>query len=960
VAQVVVFVLQESVVFLQMNKLWVMLIVLIIVSFTFVSADVEIAEEVFEELDDEGTVKVIVLIDDDADVKEVVGQDNKLIDSKEQSSLDSEVEVDREFLAVKGFSAEVTEQGLRQLEQNQKIKQVRIDKIKQLFLFDSVPLINASLTHAVQFLEINLTGVGQTICVIDTGVDYTHPDLGGCTTEQFLAGTCSKVIGGYDFVNDDVNPMDDVGHGTHVAGIVAANGGVIGVAPQANIVALKACDVDGCYNSNIESSMRWCINNATKFNISVISMSLGSEELFSSYCDVYDSMIASLVDNATSQNISVVVSTGNDGSTTGVGSPACITNVTRVGASTNGDDVASFSNRATAFLDLILAPGQGIVSTWLDSNNATYSGTSMSAPHVSGAVAILQQYSQIAENRTLNFTDVETSIINSGVVIYDAELGINFSRINVFSAYEYIKYPQIDLVNIVNNSAFNPQVINLTISDVSGLSGAWYNNGTDDFVLNSISINDWYINTTDWATGEWNVSVYANDSVNIFSNYTYTFYLDYAPNVTSWEWNSTWNSDEVNSSNSTETLINISAKENGTVQFNMSFSDIDNLNNVNYSWYIDLVLVNNTANWTYNINSAEGGYHNLTLNVSDNYLDTLINWNLTIEDPYPPVWSNNLLANDSVGETSWSYDIDAQLNNTDADNLTYSCSHYSCSDGTISNAFGCSGSGNYNIYVNVSDGWNLLEGNFTLTVLDTAVCTTTSSSSGGGGGGGGGGSSTTSLLPQVSRIFPIVNADEQQILVVSNEQIPTTKVSYSIDSANQNVRLSVKKLDEKPDEVVAPVGVVHSYLEIDLTNFVGVVNGAEIEFYVTNSWLLNNNINIDTLNLVRYTTSWHELDTKYIRENTTHTVFSAKSPGFSYFAIIGNKKTASPKIISGAETAELERESLVLTSLNTNLKENKFVLLVLIALTILVLIYHIKSEPFKIMHFYETEEKKKR
>ena len=82
-------------------------------------------------------------------------------------------------------------------------------------------------------------GSGITVAVIDTGVDYTHPDLGG----GFGAGY--KVVGGYDFFNNDANPIDDNGHGTHVAGIIAANGGSYGVAPEASILAYKVLGADG-------------------------------------------------------------------------------------------------------------------------------------------------------------------------------------------------------------------------------------------------------------------------------------------------------------------------------------------------------------------------------------------------------------------------------------------------------------------------------------------------------------------------------------------------------------------------------------------------------------------------------------------------------------------------------------------------------------------------------------------
>src|SRR3989338_7120208 len=135
---------------------------------------------------------------------------------------------------------------------------------------------------------MNITGKGETACVIDSGIDYTHPDLGGCTNDTFLAGNCSKVIAGHDFKNNDTNPIDDQGHGTHVAGIIAStNETYRGVAPDATLVAIKVCDNTtggNCADEDIINGIDWCINNASKYNISVISMSLGGGS-FTTYCD---------------------------------------------------------------------------------------------------------------------------------------------------------------------------------------------------------------------------------------------------------------------------------------------------------------------------------------------------------------------------------------------------------------------------------------------------------------------------------------------------------------------------------------------------------------------------------------------------------------------------------------------------------------------------------------------------
>ena len=132
------------------------------------------------------------------------------------------------------------------------------------------------------------------------------------------------MINGYDFVNSDANPIDDNGHGTHVAGIVAsANETYKGIAPDANIIAIKVLSASGGGTSaNLISGIDWCVNNASEFNISVISMSLGTPELFTSHCDNDDTLLTSSIANAIIKNISVIAATGNADSTSGIASPA--------------------------------------------------------------------------------------------------------------------------------------------------------------------------------------------------------------------------------------------------------------------------------------------------------------------------------------------------------------------------------------------------------------------------------------------------------------------------------------------------------------------------------------------------------------------------------------------------------------------------------------------------------------
>ena len=129
---------------------------------------------------------------------------------------------------------------LPRLRNSSSVKRVTIDRKVTKLLDKSVKQIEADALWQVEDTKNQfVTGKGVRVAIIDTGIDYTHSDLGNCL------GTDCKVLGGIDIVNGDNDPMDDEGHGTHVAGIVAANGAVKGVAPDASLYAIKVLGADG-------------------------------------------------------------------------------------------------------------------------------------------------------------------------------------------------------------------------------------------------------------------------------------------------------------------------------------------------------------------------------------------------------------------------------------------------------------------------------------------------------------------------------------------------------------------------------------------------------------------------------------------------------------------------------------------------------------------------------------------
>src|SRR3989344_1269523 len=267
------------------------------IAFSQDNEDTKVDDEVEDIINDEGKASVIVVLEDNPDVLDEYYSASQLnqmdgfekekmmiaeqqeevlhnLDLKNEneagilSENNYDFDIESKFSIVNGFSGEVTEEGLEKLKMDARVKAVQLDRLRSVFLSDSVPLVNATNTWRLIYNRTNITGKGETICVIDTGIDYTHESLGGCSSSDFLAGNCRKVLSGHDFVNGDSDPIDDEGHGTHVAGIIASTNLTFrGVAPDSNLVALKACDSGGdCSDSDIVSSIDWCVSNASKYN----------------------------------------------------------------------------------------------------------------------------------------------------------------------------------------------------------------------------------------------------------------------------------------------------------------------------------------------------------------------------------------------------------------------------------------------------------------------------------------------------------------------------------------------------------------------------------------------------------------------------------------------------------------------------------------------------------------------
>lgn len=210
-------------------------------------------------------------------------------------------------------------------------------------------------------------GEGVHVAVIDTGINYNHPDLR------------HSISSGINVLRRFHLPIDDNGHGTHIAGTIAASSrgsGMLGAAPQAIIHPVKAFDMNGsAYISDIILGLDWCVRH----RIQVINMSFGMKEK--------SSALMAAIQRAVDAGCIVLASSGNDGKRGEIDYPARFAETISVGATNTDRKIAKFSNRS-ADVD-IYAPGEQILSTWTRHHYNELSGTSMATSHVTGVIALM-------------------------------------------------------------------------------------------------------------------------------------------------------------------------------------------------------------------------------------------------------------------------------------------------------------------------------------------------------------------------------------------------------------------------------------------------------------------------------------------------------------------------------------------------------------------------------------------
>ena len=444
------------------------------------------------------------------------------------SRLPSTIKGVKRFDYIPYLALEADEQTLRLLEKDRGVIAIEEDVIGGPGLAESTVQVGAPNAWAMGY-----SGAGQTVAIVDSGVDKNHPFLSGRVVAESCyssttATTTSVCPGG---ANESTAPdsglhcsvsVPGCPHGTHVAGIAAGRSATLnGVAKDANVVAIQIFSIfTGAPCSPDPTCARYFTSDlirglervrtlkATIPSIAAVNLSLQTGQQFTTNCDSAHAATKAVVDNLRSLGVATVICSGNFAFTNALTAPACISSSISVGSVDDGSvgttiDVVSNFSDSSPLLHL-LGPGRWITSSTPNNNFEVYAGTSMATPHVTAAYAILRQRSPNASvGRILKALAV------TGQPITDSRNGLVKPRINIGAALNAINRTtpaDFDDDGLTDIAIFRPSVAQWWINRSSNGStfAAQFGTGTDSIVPGDFS-GDGRADMAVWrpSTGEW-------------------------------------------------------------------------------------------------------------------------------------------------------------------------------------------------------------------------------------------------------------------------------------------------------------------------------------------------------------------------------------------------------------------------------------------------------------------------
>ncbi|MEC0230637.1 S8 family peptidase [Paenibacillus alba] len=479
-----------------------------------------------------------------------------IITFKDKKKMDKSIvkgKIKREQKHSPSLSARMTSKEIEKLKKNAAVQSVEPDI--QLQATAQTIDWGVNVVNATYAWNNGYTGKGVKVAILDSGISTHHEDL--------------SVTGGASFVDYTTSYEDDAGHGTHVAGIIGAKNndiGVVGVAPDADLYALKVLDATGKgYLSDVIAGIDWAIDN----KMDIINMSMATS--------VDSPALHNAVDQAYAKGLLVVAAAGNAGNAEGTGDtiqyPAKYSSVISVGAVDQNEQRVSWS--ATGNELELVAPGVGIKSTYLNNDYTTLSGTSMAAAFVTGELALLKQLNATETNTKLrNLLDEHVSDL--GESGKDSIYGYGSLNSSSTSPTDLSNHPEPSVTGDVYKSVYGNIYATATGPSVivrENISYSWY---TNDATANFPSLtNAKSIATSD--DGHKFYVLYNDNTVKVRENISYSWYTNDA----------TANFPSLTNAKS----ITVS---NNQLKFYVLYNDntVKVRENISYSWYTNDATAN--------------------------------------------------------------------------------------------------------------------------------------------------------------------------------------------------------------------------------------------------------------------------------------------------------------------------------------------------------------------------------